>query len=87
MAEWLRWQCFRDMKYIVHDLEVVGLNPSQVELGMHCILSISHLNQNYLSVTELSQHCHSIDVVHINHGIVGLVVTKLHACYLLGGTD
>ena len=37
MAEWLRWRCFRDMKYTVHDLEVVGSNPSKVELGMHSI--------------------------------------------------
>ena len=35
MAEWLiRW-CLRDMKCAVHNLEVMGLIPGWVELGVH----------------------------------------------------
>ena len=35
MAEWLRRWHLRDMKCTVHDLEVMGLNPGWVELGVH----------------------------------------------------
>ena len=34
MAEWLRQRCLMDMKGTVHDLEVMGLNPGQAELGV-----------------------------------------------------
>ena len=35
MAKWLRQQRLRDMKCIVHDLEVRGSNTGHVKLGMH----------------------------------------------------
>ena len=35
MAEMLRRQRLRDIKCTVHDLDVMGLNPSWVELGVH----------------------------------------------------
>ena len=34
MAEWLTRRRLRDMKCTVHDLEVMGWNPGQVELGV-----------------------------------------------------
>ena len=44
MAQWLRQQCLRNMKCTVHDLVVMGSNPSQVELGM-CSTSVKDVVQ------------------------------------------
>ena len=35
MAEWLKRQPLRDMECTVHDLEVIGLNPSRAELEVY----------------------------------------------------
>ena len=35
MTEWLKQWRLRDMKFTVNELEVIDLNPSQVEFGMH----------------------------------------------------
>ena len=40
MTAWLYEMC-------CHDLEVMSLNPSQVEIGVHVLLSKSYLNQKY----------------------------------------
>ena len=41
MAEWFRRRHLRDMKYTVHDLEVMGSNCSLVELGVRSASCLS----------------------------------------------
>ena len=48
MAKWLRRQPRKDMKYTVYDLDVMGSNPSQIELGCKVPMSESYLNQKYI---------------------------------------
>ena len=37
VTEWLRQQGLRNMKFTIHVLEVMDLNPSQVDLGIQTI--------------------------------------------------
>ena len=46
MAEWLRRWHLRDMKCTVHELEVMSLNPNQIEGGVRST-SKSYLNKKY----------------------------------------
>ena len=53
MAEWLRRLSLRAMKCTVDDLEAVGSNPCQVELGVRHIPSKLYLNQSMITYTLL----------------------------------
>ena len=56
MAQWLR-QASQDMTCAVHDLEVMGLIPGQVQVGEHSVLihSCTKINIHY------SLLCHHLD--------------------------
>ena len=46
MAEWLRQWHLGDMKFTIHDLEVMGSKRGRVELMVVVTVSRSYLNKN-----------------------------------------